>query len=55
MDTHGHHHETRELDHRSGDGVDITLLWSSRPGVVTPGFAGTRPWRQAPAAESKRA
>jgi hypothetical protein len=34
MDTDGHHHEIRELDHRCGDGVDVTLLWSSRTGRI---------------------
>lgn len=24
----------RELDHRSGNGIDVTLLWSSRSGRV---------------------
>lgn len=26
--------EIRELDHRSGDGFDVTLLWSARTGRV---------------------
>ncbi len=26
--------DVRELDHRSGDGFDVTLLWSARTGRV---------------------
>ena len=34
MDTHAGHPELRELDHRRGDGFDVTLLWSARSGKV---------------------
>ena len=33
MDTHADS-ELRELDHRRGDGFDVTLLWSARSGKV---------------------
>ena len=33
MNTNGHS-ELRELDHRRGDGFDVTLLWSERTGKV---------------------
>ena len=34
MGTHVEHPELRELDHRRGDGFDVTLLWSARSGKV---------------------
>jgi hypothetical protein len=34
MNLHVDQSEIRELDHRSGDGVDVTLLWSSRTGRI---------------------
>ena len=34
MDTHAGHPELRELDHRRGDGFDVTLLWNARSGKV---------------------
>jgi hypothetical protein len=34
MGTHAEHPELRELDHRRGDGFDVTLLWSARSGKV---------------------
>ena len=34
MGTHAEHSELRELDHRRGDGFDVTLLWSARSGKV---------------------
>ncbi len=34
MSTHAEHPELRELDHRRGDGFDVTLLWSARSGKV---------------------
>jgi hypothetical protein len=34
MGTHVEQPELRELDHRRGDGFDVTLLWSSRSGKV---------------------
>jgi hypothetical protein len=32
----------RELDHRSGDGFDVTLLWSARTGRVFVAVEDTR-------------
>jgi hypothetical protein len=32
----------RELDHRSGDGFDVTLLWSARTGRVLVAVEDTR-------------
>jgi hypothetical protein len=34
MNTNVDHPELRELDHRRGDGFDVTLLWSARTGNV---------------------
>jgi hypothetical protein len=34
MGTHAEHTDLRELDHRRGDGYDVTLLWSARSGKV---------------------
>lgn len=34
MHTDVDHPELRELDHRRGDGFDVTLLWSARTGKV---------------------
>ncbi len=34
MNTDVDHPELRELDHRRGDGFDVTLLWSARSGKV---------------------
>jgi hypothetical protein len=34
MNTTVEHPELRELDHRRGDGFDVTLLWSARTGKV---------------------
>jgi hypothetical protein len=34
MTTNVEHSELRELDHRRGDGFDVTLLWSARTGKV---------------------
>lgn len=34
MNSAGTDHEIRELDRRSRDGVDVSLLWSSRTGRV---------------------
>lgn len=34
MHTHVDLPGLRELDHRSGDGLDVTLLWSERTGSV---------------------
>jgi hypothetical protein len=36
------HPELRELDHRSGDGFDVTLLWSARTGRVFVAVEDTR-------------
>jgi hypothetical protein len=34
MNPHIDQPELRELDHRSGDGFDVTLLWSSQTGKI---------------------
>jgi hypothetical protein len=36
------HPDMRELDHRSGDGFDVTLLWSVRTGRVFVAVEDTR-------------
>ena len=36
------HPGLRELDHRSGDGFDVTLLWSARTGRVFVAVEDTR-------------
>ena len=35
-------HELRELDQRSGDGLEVTLLWSERTGEVVVSVADRR-------------